>query len=126
MDLLEPCPCDSGEIFANCCQPYIAGQSLPSTAEGLMRSRYTAYVLMDEKYLLATWHPATRPKRLTLNPVQRWLGLKVKSTLQGTEHNEEGEVTFAARYKIDGRGHRLEECSQFVREDGRWLYLRAR
>ena len=91
-----------------------------------MRSRYTAYVLLEEDHLLATWHPSTRPKQLQLNSAQRWLGLKVKSTLQGGEDDEAGEVTFAARYKIDGRGHRLEERSRFVRHKGRWLYLIGR
>lgn len=88
-----------------------------------MRSRYTAYVLLNEEYLLATWHPSTRPERLPMSSGQRWLGLKIKSTSRGGEDDETGEVEFVARYKVDGRGHRLEEHSQFVRRDGRWFYL---
>lgn len=88
-----------------------------------MRSRYTAYVLRDEAYLLATWHPETRPTELGLDRegALRWLGLKVK------RHEDGGDghaiVEFVARYKVDGRGHRLHETSRFVREQGLWRYL---
>lgn len=90
-----------------------------------MRSRYTAYVLADEAYLLATWHPDTRPAQLELAqeaPV-KWLGLAIK------RHEDDGAghaiVEFVARYKIAGRAHRLHEISRFVREQGRWLYVDA-
>ncbi len=88
-----------------------------------MRSRYTAYVLRDEAYLLATWHPDTRPPELGLERETgvKWLGLKVK------RHEDSGDghaiVEFVARYKVDGRGHRLHETSRFRHEQGRWLYL---
>ena len=88
-----------------------------------MRSRYTAYSLVDEAYLLSSWHPRTRPRQLQLSSKQRWLGLKIKSAKDGREDDVEGEVTFVARFKVDGRGHRLEERSQFVREDECWFYL---
>ena len=89
-----------------------------------MRSRYTAYVLKLEPYLLATWHPQTRPASLSLDTApKRWLGLKV------LRHEplspEEGIVEFVARYKASGRVHELREASRFVLEGGRWLYLDA-
>ena len=50
----------------------------PHDAEALMRSRYTAFVLKLEDYLLATWHPRMRPPSLSLaQSSRRWLGLKV-------------------------------------------------
>lgn len=88
-----------------------------------MRSRYVAYALGREPYLLATWHPSTRPASLDLEtkPQPRWIGLAVK------RHESQGEdravVEFVARYKIGGRAHRLHETSRFVHEDGRWFYL---
>ena len=33
------------------------------------------------------------------------------------------EVLFVARSKLGGRAHRLQECSRFVRESGRWYYI---
>ncbi len=80
-----------------------------------MRSRYSAFVLGLADYLLATWHPSTRPAELDLTEPVRWLGLKVVRA--------DGEtVSFVARYKVGGRAHRLEETSRFVREEGRWFY----
>ena len=55
----------------------------PLTAEQLMRSRYCAFVHEDEEYLLATWHPETRPSRVRFDQAQRWLGLKVYATAAG-------------------------------------------
>lgn len=85
-----------------------------------MRSRYTAYVLQDADYLLASWHPSTRPTGIDLNPQQKWLGLKIRDVVEG---ETESYVEFVARFKIAGRGHRLVERSRFVKEDGIWYYV---
>lgn len=86
-----------------------------------MRSRYSAYVMKLEHYLLATWHPNTRPAALDLaDDASKWLGLEVK------RHEESADtaiVEFVARYKIVGRAHRLHEISRFVREHERWFYV---
>ncbi len=87
-----------------------------------MRSRYSAYVLQDQPYLLATWHPRTRPATLTFEPATRWLGLTVK-TARNTAPDQ-AEVEFVARYRVGGNSAvRIHERSRFVREDGRWLYV---
>ncbi len=91
-----------------------------------MRSRYVAFVLCDEQYLLSSWHPDHRPASVEFNPDQRWLGLKIKKTAAGTESDEQGMVEFVARYKLGGKGHRLHEVSDFVRVDGLWVYLEGR
>jgi SEC-C motif-containing protein len=95
-----------------------------ASAEALMRSRYSAYVLRREDYLLATWHASTRPMQLDLAaqlPPPHWLGLDVK------QHHSEGdhaEVEFVARLRRGGgRAERLHERSRFVREGGRWFYI---
>ena len=88
-----------------------------------MRSRYCGFVLRDEAYLLATWHPDTRPSRVRFDEQQRWLGLSVRSTEDGGADDTAGTVEFVARFKIIGRGHRLHEISRFERVDGRWYYL---
>lgn len=88
-----------------------------------MRSRYVAYALGLEAYLLDTWHPTTRPASLDLDkePKPRWLGLSIKRhELQDDTH---ALVEFVARYKIDGRAYRRHETSRFVRENGRWFYV---
>jgi SEC-C motif-containing protein len=118
-----PCPCGLPRDYEDCCGRYTSGSIPAPTAEALMRSRYTAYTLHLEPYLLATWHPSTRPATLDLNtePQPKWLGLQVKRHQQtGDSH---AEVEFIARYKIGGRAHRLHETSRFVHEEGRWYYL---
>lgn len=87
-----------------------------------MRSRYCAYVLGLHDYLLATWHPSTRPATLEADPPGlTWLGLEVKQHWRDDDRH--GRVAFVARHKLGGRAHRLQELSRFVREDGRWYYV---
>jgi len=121
--LSTPCPCASGREFADCCIRYLDGGVLPPTAEALMRSRYTAYTLGREDYLLATWHPSKRPAALGLDADKhtKWLGLEVKR--HQCQDEQHAVVEFVARYKVHGRACRLHETSRFVREHGRWLYV---
>jgi SEC-C motif-containing protein len=98
------------------------GAELARSAERLMRSRYSAYVVGNDAYLLASWHPDTRPSRVRLDTAQRWLGLSIRSTAGGGKNDRVGSVEFVARFKIDGRGHRLHENSRFEKLDGRWYY----
>lgn len=114
------CHCDREVPFSECCEPYLLGSQVAPDPVSLMRSRYSAFVTMNESYLQATWHEAFRPAELGLDPNQRWLGLKVRSHFMKGDH---GEVDFVARYKIQGKAYRLEEHSLFSRIDGRWYYL---
>lgn len=87
-----------------------------------MRSRYAAYASRDRDWLLASWHPSTRPASLDLDPATKWLGLEVKAHRRIDEAH--AEVEFVARYRVGGgRAQRLHERSRFVREDGRWYYV---
>ena len=42
-----------------------AGRAWPETAEALMRSRFEAFRDGDADWLLASWHPSTRPTRFS-------------------------------------------------------------
>ncbi|EAQ98147.2 YchJ family protein [Congregibacter litoralis] len=121
-----PCLCDSGRDIDACCGPFLDGVAIPETAAQLMRSRYSAFVACDEAYLLATWHPKTRPSRVRLDEAQRWLGLKIRGGAAGGAMDDRGTVEFVARYKIAGKGHRLHEVSDFEKIDGRWYYLKGK
>lgn len=119
----DPCPCGSSHRFAACCAPALSGERPAASAEELMRSRYTAFVLRDAAYLLASWHPSTRPATLALDedPPPKWIGLQVRS--HRPLDADHAEVEFVARCRVGGRAQRLHETSRFVREDGRWYYL---
>jgi SEC-C motif-containing protein len=101
----------------------VEGGARAGTAEVLMRSRYTAFVLGREDYLLSSWHPSTRPATLDLDtePAPKWIGLQVRDHVQLAP--DRAEVEFVARYRVGGRAHRLHERSRFVREDDRWYYV---
>jgi SEC-C motif-containing protein len=118
------CPCQSGHPYARCCAPLHTDDAAAESAEALMRSRYSAYVLGESAYLLATWHASTRPSRLDLDDAlaTRWLGLEVKRhVLPDPDH---ATVEFVARYRTGGApAVRLHEISRFVREGGRWYYI---
>ncbi|SFB86016.1 SEC-C motif-containing protein [Marinospirillum celere] len=113
------CPCSSNKDYGLCCQPLHEGEAA-RTPEQLMRSRYTAYVLQLSDYLLATWHPDTRPEQLDLSSSPDWQGLDIVSySQQGTQ----GRVHFKAWYQ-GGKGPEcIEEESRFIKQKGRWYYL---
>lgn len=86
-----------------------------------MRSRYCAYVRKRTDYLLATWHPSTRPSTLELQGASvTWLGLKV---IRAENDAVSGIVEFVARHKVNGKAYRQHEVSRFINENGRWLYV---
>lgn len=120
---MKLCPCESNKPYTDCCARYVEGAEPAPSAEALMRSRYTAYTLLKEDYLLATWHPSTRPAALGLatEAPTKWLGLEVKRHLQ--QDADHAIVEFVARYKVQGRAHRLHEVSRFVREEEKWFYV---
>ena len=123
------CPCGRQDAYgkplalAHCCGRYLHGGNPAPDAPTLMRSRYTAFVLGDESYLLATWHASTRPAKVEFEPGTKWLGLQVR------DHREvdatHAEVEFVARYRPAGGGKavRLQERSRFVLEDDIWYYV---
>lgn len=113
------CPCGSGRDYDDCCGAYLEQGLHAPSCEALMRSRYTAFVRGNEAYLLATWHPDTRPQSLQLDrtPQPRWLGLKIVAVRE-----DPPSVEFVARYRIAGKAHRLHERSRFAQADGKWLY----
>ena len=117
------CPCGTGKAFDACCARWHVNLQAP-TAEALMRSRYSAYVLKNETYLLATWHVTTRPPSLGFEAHTKWLGLVVNSATETGA--DKAEVDFVARYRVGGNpAVRLHERSRFVREDGQWFYVDA-
>lgn len=100
-----------------------------------MRSRYSAYALRDEAYLLRTWHPTTRPRTLDLPPGRRWTRLRILATEAGTPGGDAdgapagdiggdtGAVRFRAHFRDSGEPGTLTERSRFEKIDGEWYYL---
>lgn len=90
-----------------------------------MRSRYSAFAVGDDAYLLATWHRSTRPTSLALDAGVEWLRLEIVDTSGGGEDDEAGIVEFTAHYwtTADHQRGLQHERSAFVRERGQWYYV---
>lgn len=118
----KACPCQSGESYQKCCYPLHTGDT-PSSAEALMRSRFTAFAFSLSEYLMLSWHSTTRPKEgIDEDSSLQWFYLKI---LKIEAENGKGEsfVTFEARYRDQGQVGKLIERSRFVLEEGMIKYL---
>jgi SEC-C motif domain protein len=123
------CPCGSGRFEISCCGPYLAGKPAP-TAEGLMRSRYTAFTRGDLDYIERTCAGDARLAfdRLSLGRSianTEWLGLTIEETVNGGEEDAAGTVRFAVRYREGGRLFSQTETSEFQRLADGWRYMRG-
>ena len=89
-----------------------------------MRSRFSAFALGLDAYLLASWHPSTRPRRIDSQDGTTWRRLQIVDTVGGGAGDETGVVEFRASFRAaDGSAGLLHERSRFARVDGRWAYL---
>ena len=123
----KQCPCGQGE-YAQCCQPLHAGKEKAQSAEQLMRSRYSAYVLGLVDYLVATTLPVQQPAldrdaMAAWSAQSTWLGLEVEGSEVFAGKPEHTQVSFVARWHDDNDEHRHRECSAFVQVDERWFFL---
>jgi SEC-C motif-containing protein len=124
---MKSCPCGSGRPYAECCGPCITGAAPPSTAEALMRSRYSAYVEHAVDYIIDT---CVRKDDAGIDLKQtrdwseksRWLGLKIIAVEKGGPEDAEGTVEFEAVYERDGLRDIHHERAWFKKQEGRWLY----
>lgn len=124
MNPSEHCPCGNSTTYIKCCGPFIEGTKIPDTAEKLMRSRYTAYTLQDDKYLLDTWHQNTRPDdKPSDDDNTTWTGLEILRTEEGLKDDSNGIVEFIATCDVKGTTSHIHETSQFIRENNRWYYI---
>ena len=122
---LLQCPCGSDKEYGLCCEPYHLHLAVANTAECLMRSRYSAFVLHHFNYLIETHHPdfllgLTEKQLAEINT--QWLGLEIISSKQQAE---KAEVTFKAWFIENNKIDAIYECSSFVRQHERWLYTQG-
>lgn len=126
MLLDPPCPCGSGNAYADCCGALHRGERQAATAEELMRSRYAAFARGEVDYLIATWHPEKRdgldPRSLAESGL-RWVGLTILDAVDGGPEDDRGVVEFEARYQAGATTGVMRERSRFVRIAGAWYYL---
>ncbi|MGW0522913.1 YchJ family protein [Crossiella sp. NPDC003009] len=121
--MARSCPCGLPAPYPDCCGALHRGERAAATAELLMRSRFSAFALLDEAYLLRSWHPRTRPAGVDFDTDMRWTRLEILGGTGGGLFHQEGTVEFNAHYRYEGRDEVLHENSRFERVDGAWVYL---
>jgi SEC-C motif-containing protein len=118
---ISDCPCGSTLSYQACCDRFHHQGMQAKTVEALMRSRYSAYVLVDVNYLTKTWALAQRP---TLSKAEiaatQWLRLEVLQSKQGLK---QGTVEFKAYYLEESNECVLHEHSLFKKIKNRWYYV---
>jgi SEC-C motif domain protein len=121
------CPCGAGRPLDDCCGAIIAGAAAP-TAEALMRSRYTAFVVGNIDHIAATHaqagpDPFDRAHAASIVAEVEWRGLEILAVSAGGAEDETGRVAFKARFRRLGQELVHHEAARFVKEQGRWVYL---
>lgn len=123
------CLCQSGKIYAECCEPLHLGELLllPADAQQLMRSRYTAYALRQTDYIVQTTVPSQQAL-LDVAALQQWaeqtnwVGLQIVS-YQPRVGKKQSAVEFKAVFDADGEQRIHHENALFVSIDGRWYFV---
>ncbi|MDO7172218.1 YchJ family protein [Mariniflexile sp. AS56] len=123
------CYCGNTATYQNCCEVYHKNGGKTETAQQLMRSRYSAFVLANGDYLMNTHHPKTRPIKEKKAIVAwaksvEWIKLEVIETTKGLINDTEGTVTFNAFFYDNGKIDVIHEKSAFIKENNNWKYLR--
>ena len=93
-----------------------------------MRSRYTAYALKNDTYIIDSWHPSTRPTSIADDnqaPI-KWVELRILNAAQPSNAETKATVEFVARCKVNGKAEKMHEVSEFINEGGRWYYLKGK
>ena len=99
----EKCPCCSGKLYSECCEPIIKGTARAETPEALMRSRYSAYAKAEIDHLLKSTAPSQR-ESIDRNEMRlwaersKWLGLEILDAPTPAKDDTTGFVEFIARY----------------------------
>jgi len=125
-----PCHCGSEILFEECCQPYLKGRR-PDTAEKLMRSRFSAYVLTDIDYLQKTHDRSTMGNFDFIGTKEwaeqtRWSHLEILGTEKGLDEDDTGVVEFKAHFKTKDGEDFHHEVSQFTKKNGTWYFSKGK
>jgi len=122
------CHCGKGESFDSCCGPLLKGEKKATTAEQLMRSRYSAFVEGNIDYIMDTHDPDTvgqidREGTEQWATASEWTGLEILDTEKGLEEDSFGRVDFCASYELKGTTIDHRESATFRKHGGTWYFV---
>ncbi len=121
------CACGSGLAPDKCCLPVIKGDRAPSTAEELLRARYTSFTLGELAFVERSTHPRSRAdfdRQATRDWMRSsdWQELEILSVEGGGEEDDEALIDFVARYEQNDEEMAHHERASFARHEGRWYF----
>ena len=130
-------------LYQDCCQPYHDGLlnneadkidgAKPDSAERLMRTRYSAFVLIKPEYIVKTTLPAQQ-NLLDIQAIESWAKETDWAGLEIVTHTPKlgkrhAQVEFKAYFKTSNELQAHYELSAFVKvtdkanNDARWYFL---
>ena len=116
------CPCCSGKLYEECCQPFHSEEKFAPTAEKLMRSRFSAFAIPNSEYLWKTTLPSKR-KFHDKNDLESWGKENIWTKLEIIQSSEK-EVEFKAYFTDKfGKENIHHEFSTFKKVDKKWYYV---
>jgi len=122
MKPIHPCYCGSNCDFSSCCQPYINKKAPVQTAEQLMRSRFSAYVLGDAQYIYDTYAKSSQAEQ-SVEGIEdwskscAWIALKIYPLVNSENKPTEQFIEFSAFYITNNVLCELREKSRFILEE---------
>ncbi len=124
---MSECPCGSKLQYSECCEPIIKGEQVAKTAQQLMRSRYSAYVMKELDHIYQSTHPSKRDdydEKSTRNWSEKsqWEGLEIINTEAGEENDTTGTVEFIAHFKYRNNKQYHHESADFIKEEDTWYF----
>jgi SEC-C motif domain protein len=125
---MDFCPCGSQKYYSECCEPFLSNSLFATTAEQLMRARYSAYVKGAIQFVLDTTLQEKR-KECDEKAIRdwshnsQWHKLEIISTTDGGPQNSEGTVEFIAHFTEYGVLKSLHEKGLFKKINDQWFYV---
>lgn len=119
------CPCGSGAPFGECCLQIHHTHAKATTAEALMRARYSAFVVGNIDFLYNTFHPTTR-RFQNKNAIEqwakenKWMQLSILKATFSTVEFEAHSLDATMEVQIH------HEKSTFKQQGNLWYYVDGR
>ncbi len=124
---MNECPCSSGKMYQDCCEPLLTGTRKAETAEELLRARYSAHVKLEMDFVKDTTHPdqVSRYEPATAKSwaeKSEWDRLEVVDIEGGGPDDETANIEFVAHFRQKDKLKTHHELANFKRHEGEWFF----
>jgi len=124
------CPCGSFKKYKKCCKPFHDKITFPKAALELMKSRFSAFAVLNTDYIIFTTHENNSDYTSNLKSWNQEIMNFSKNTkfekleiLDFIDGEVESFVTFRATLFQDNTDISFIEKSRFLKVEEKWLYV---